>query len=162
MDGLVISSSAFRQAPRSPLVPAWVTRLLDEPVSTPSEAADVFERLRKAARDGAWESLARFSVEEYTRTTLVQTDRVEVVLLAWMVGQGTPIHDHDGAVCAYTVLDGRLRDERFASLTVGAGSPTAMRRGHVGYCAPSDIHRLKAEARSVSLHIYWKPSKDSI
>lgn len=99
------------------------------------------------------------------RRYLIHADpvgRFSIVALVWAEGQRTPVHGHY-TWCAYHVLSGVLREERFQRVP---GAPDTVRhrdtvlrpagtqgKGHAGL----DIaHRLCHEAGSpaVSIHVY--------
>lgn len=129
---------------------------------------------------GAVSCHVRFDPERYQRHRLFRDDDVEVLLLCWEWGQATPIHDHDGQMGWFTVLQGGLVVHEFdrrggpddlASLGPGAalgpGSVSLSSRQVYSVCAgstvceaaaPETIHRVgSSNRRAVSLHVYARP-----
>ena len=58
---------------------------------------------------------ARWSPKKYQRVCLNRTNDMELVLLCWNKGQGTPIHDHDGKECWVHVVKGSFTDRLYSS-----------------------------------------------
>ena len=78
-------------------------------------------------------------------------------LICWMDGHDTGFHDHDISSGAFTVVSGRLREERLrfgaaaSSITPDPGMSTQF--------APTDIHRVvhEGDGPAVSIHAYSPP-----
>ena len=95
-----------------------------------------------------------------------------VVAMTWAPGQGTPIHDHDGAWCTEIVWHGRLaitryapteRDgERWRFARIGSEELPA---GATDWLAPPDeyhaVHNPSAGEVAVSLHVYQRQLRRS-
>jgi predicted metal-dependent enzyme (double-stranded beta helix superfamily) len=103
------------------------------------------------------------NADRYTRH-LLHADpagRFSVMALIWHPGQRTPVHGHH-TWCAYLVLQGELREERFAweperecarqtdTVTLEAGQTLSARAGLAA------IHSLGNDSRApaVSIHVY--------
>jgi predicted metal-dependent enzyme (double-stranded beta helix superfamily) len=56
----------------------------------------------------------RFSSEGYTRTLLAATDDAEVLLLAWLPGQSSPVHGHGESDGLVHILAGHAIEETYA------------------------------------------------
>ena len=95
-----------------------------------------------------------------------------VVAMTWAPGQGTPIHDHDGAWCTEIVWHGRLaitryaqteRDgERWRFARIGSEELPA---GATDWLAPPHeyhaVHNPSAGEVAVSLHVYQRQLRRS-
>ena len=95
-----------------------------------------------------------------------------VVAMTWAPGQGTPIHDHDGAWCTEIVWHGRLaitryapteRDgERWRFARIGSEELPA---GATDWLAPPHeyhaVHNPSAGEVAVSLHVYQRQLRGS-
>ncbi len=105
----------------------------------------------------------RGSAERYTRHLLYAhpLGHFAMVALVWHPGQRTPVHGHY-TWCAYAVLQGELREERYdwdeqagtACLATQAARPAgAVISAHAGL---QDIHRLcnASDHLAISLHVY--------
>ncbi|AGC42297.1 cysteine dioxygenase [Myxococcus stipitatus DSM 14675] len=119
-------------------------------------------RLRDSRPDwGLLESLTRFDDARYARRTLARTRACELLLVCWLPGQGSPLHDHGGSWGASLLLQGELRETRFA----WAGDRLrvdAKRRAGEGDLMREEshtIHRVLNDSRhrAVSLHVYAPP-----
>jgi len=106
----------------------------------------------------------KFSASVYQRNVVFSSEHVELLLLCWLPGQRTPLHDHTGSICGVKVLHGSATEIRFkysmcgtlipeSSLEVPSGGTTLSR--------DSDIHmiaNLSAENENlVTLHCYSPP-----
>lgn len=87
--------------------------------------------------------------------------RFSVMALIWHPGQRTPVHGHR-TWCAYLVLQGELREARFAwqaDRDCAALTDTVTRQAGQTLAAPAglaDIHSLgnDSDALAVSIHVY--------
>lgn len=102
-----------------------------------------------------------FDAAGYRRIQLARTPDVEVLLIAWLPGQATPVHAHGGSVGAVRLLVGELEERRFVPTEAGYversrerhRAPAILREGR------SSVHRVEAVGRgpTVSLHVYAPP-----
>lgn len=105
----------------------------------------------------------------YTRNLVYRDTRFEVVLNCWDSGTASPIHDHGGQECWFSIQAGAFTLEDFPLLEGGhapgpalLGTPRVSERvgpGHVAHRPPQDsIHRVSALlGPAVSLHVYAAP-----
>jgi cysteine dioxygenase len=102
-----------------------------------------------------------FDAARYRRIPLVQTPDCELLLLAWLPGQATPIHAHGGSVGAVRLLVGTLEERRYGPTEAGY-----IERSRIRHRAPallregrSSVHRVEAigPGPAVSLHLYAPP-----
>ena len=114
----------------------------------------------------AWSQLApflAFDARQYRRVRLFRDHDWEALLLCWLPGQQTSVHDHGGSVGISLVLSGVLRETRWTC--AGAGQPLAS--CGTGECRPplamveqvDTIHRVQNDSAepAVSLHLYSPP-----
>ena len=122
------------------------------------------KRVRFDAR--AWEALApylAFDARQYRRVRLFRDENWEGLLLCWLPGQSTAIHDHGGSVGISFVLSGSLTEERW--MPDGDGRPLAragdcqVTRGAAAVEMLDTIHRVanRSDEPAVSLHVYSPP-----
>ncbi|MFN7135572.1 MAG: cysteine dioxygenase [Myxococcales bacterium] len=138
---------------------------LPERTLTPAELAAWARRVRTARLD--WALLApflRFEAERYARIPLAVSRHWELVLVSWLPGQASAVHDHGGSHGASVLLAGALLETSFRRQgrrlvpvrrrRVQRGQ--AMLEGHGG------IHRVAndAERPAISLHLYSPPLCD--
>lgn len=124
--------------------------------------AELAERLRDSRLD--WrlvDVLTRFQRPQYTRRTLARTPGCELLLICWLPGQGSRVHDHGGSYGASLVLRGELEETRFG-WTDTRLEPRALasaRPGDVLLEQQETIHRLdnRCGRGAVSLHLYAPP-----
>ncbi|AEI62738.1 cysteine dioxygenase [Corallococcus macrosporus] len=120
------------------------------------------ERLRSSRVDwGLLEKLVRFEPAGYARQTLARTPACELLLISWLPGQASRVHDHGGSGGASWLVRGALRETRYAwagdrlapDVVVGASE------GDVLVELPDTIHRIDNASRhgAVSLHLYAPP-----
>jgi len=102
-------------------------------------------------------SVLRYEEPQRWWARLALTDSVEIWLLSWLPGQGTPPHDHGGAAGSFTVLRGGLIEDyvypespiRSHRLAAGAGVGFSGSRAH-------QVRNLDTEP-AASVHAYSPP-----
>lgn len=134
----------------------------------PERAGDVpsldwlVARLRASRPD--WrllESLVRFDPAGYSRRVLQRTEACELLLVCWLPGQVSRVHDHGGSSGVSWVVRGQLRETRFAwggdRLLPHVRSEAE--EGDFLLEQPETIHRIHNASRhgAVSLHVYAPP-----
>ena len=113
-----------------------------------------------------WELLAphvAFDARQYRRVRLFRNDHWEALLLCWLPGQATSVHDHGGGVGITLMLAGSLREERWA--LAGAGQPLrpvgteSLEAGLATVELAPTIHMMVNDTRApaISLHVYSPP-----
>lgn len=124
--------------------------------------AELAERLRDSRID--WrlvDALTRFQRHHYARRTLARTCACELLLVCWLPGQGSRVHDHGGSYGASLVLRGELEETRLAwtDTRLMPSSRVAARRGDVLLEQQETIHRLhnRTGRGAVTLHLYAPP-----
>jgi Cysteine dioxygenase type I len=100
----------------------------------------------------------------YGRRRVARTDDFEVLVMTWLPGQSTGVHDHAGAASVFKILQGTAREMIFEQKPDTLVRPRASRQlhlGDIGCDAGSVIHEVNndadAELPLVSLHIYAPP-----
>ena len=138
---------------------------IDAPVlPLPAEGQVTLEGLEAITRRLAcspvrWESLVRHDPEARWYTRLVRTDAIEVWALGWWPGQGTPVHDHGGALGALTVVGGTLAEDVYDI----DWQPEGRRHLSVGTTASfatDHVHAVSAVGcvPATSIHAYSPPA----
>lgn len=102
-----------------------------------------------------------FSSEAYVRVTLYHTPRRQILLLGWLRGQRSRVHDHGGSICGVRVLSGIATETRYELNPAGLAVPVdraTMAAGEVNVSGDADLHRLgnaaDAEQPLLTLHVY--------
>ncbi|HVU72445.1 MAG TPA: cysteine dioxygenase family protein [Mycobacteriales bacterium] len=106
-----------------------------------------------------WCGLVRHDPEARWYTRLVRTDAIEVWALGWWPGQGTPVHDHGGALGALTVVGGTLAEDVYDE----DWQPAGRRHLSVGTAASfttDHVHAVSAvgSGPATSIHAYSPPA----
>lgn len=101
--------------------------------------------------------IATFREDTYCRKIIHQVKDFDVVLIGWMPGQRSPIHNHPTNGCLVYPIQGELREERYceelhpiSTTTVGVGQYSYIDNG---IC----VHKLgnASEVKpAISVHIY--------
>lgn len=124
----------------------------------------VMKALRSYRPD--WRALGpkiAFDPQRYVRTRLYADDALEVLLLCWLPGQETPIHDHGGSWGVSVAIAGSLVERSYAAPRSGEKmertSVTALKPGAVALERGDTIHQVcnASAGPSVSLHVYSPP-----
>ena len=125
---------------------------------------DVMGRFR--ATVGELERYALFDYSKpYTRNCVAHTDKYTLLLLCWNPAAESRIHDHPCDACILTVLEGILKEERYATdieNTVPRPIGTRFYLPHqVSYMRDEiGLHKIinpNKSAPSISLHLYYPP-----
>lgn len=143
--------------------PPLLGRLLDG--DRDLDATELGQLTRQiAGRPALWSPLRRHDPNRRWYERLLLTPRVEVWLIGWAPGQGTPPHDHGGATGALTVTEGTLTEDVYE----GAGPedrevfPARTQHRAAGSTAifpAHHVHRVRNLGRinATSVHAYSPP-----
>ncbi|WP_235685917.1 MULTISPECIES: cysteine dioxygenase family protein [Corallococcus] len=106
----------------------------------------------------------------YTRNLVHRDEGLEIIVNCWSAGVASPIHDHDGQECWFSIQRGEFLLENYPLLEGGTepgrarlGPPSRVGpvgAGHVDFRDPSaSIHRVSVSgaAPGVTLHVYTGP-----
>lgn len=113
---------------------------------------------------GAWgeaEPEGGFDPSGPARRVLHESEAIAIVLIGWLPGQASEIHDHGGSQCGLRVLRGVATEQRYEADGDGRARLVSKDRylaGSVLCCDGTDIHRLgnapDASEPLVTLHVY--------
>ena len=99
-----------------------------------------------------------FDPGHYTRLRLRRAKGYEALLLCWMPGQFSPIHDHFGSECAFQVLRGEAVETTFrlAGSAILEEDTRRLPTNTVSASQRDDIHELGCSGGEglVTLHLY--------
>ena len=149
------------------LVPADVGLILPPLPPGGHREPDLVELARRLNVDeSAWVALApylAFDARQYRRVRVFRDEHWEGLLLCWLPGQATAVHDHGGSIGLSFVLSGALTEERWTP--VAEGKPLALlgacqvTRGDAAVELLDTIHRVsnRSAEPAVSLHFYSPP-----
>ena len=106
----------------------------------------------------------QFSGDCYQRVPIRRSDAYEALLLCWVPGQASPIHDHHGSGCGVLVVHGTMHEQCYDRLEDGTLVPTMsnhLTAGQTCVSVDSDIHIILNESTDdtplLTLHIYTPP-----
>jgi len=105
-----------------------------------------------------------FKPNTYTRRRVFRNDLCEMLVLCWLPGHRTAIHDHNGSYGAIRICEGVMEEEIFAVNEAGEvefDATHARAAGEVTGTDVPDIHRIgnadESGRRMVTIHIYAPP-----
>jgi cysteine dioxygenase len=105
-----------------------------------------------------------FKPQTYTRRRVLRTGQCEMLVLCWLPGHRTAIHDHNGSCGAISICEGTMDEEIFALNEKGEVVFVERRTraaGEVTGTDVPDIHRIGApgngEKRMITVHVYAPP-----
>ncbi len=106
--------------------------------------------------------LRQFQHDQYARQLAFKTNNMEVILVCWLPGQGSPEHDHGQSEAVIVVLEGELThttiypDGKKVSVTLGYGD--------VGYVPTGVKHQIfnHSDHELVTLDIYSPPLPETM
>ncbi|TKG09025.1 hypothetical protein FCV67_07905 [Vibrio sp. F13] len=105
-----------------------------------------------------------FDIDTYSRKSLYRDEYCDLVIIGWLNGQRSPIHDHLNSICGLKVLKGDAIQTDFKEVHNGliyATGSTSLNEGvvHIDQC--SEIHQLSnlelTGAPLITLHLYSPP-----
>jgi cysteine dioxygenase len=151
--------------------PAALNSLLAEFATAPGPMPlDRLERLLRELRVEAHDLGDAVSIDGggYVRTLVFENAHFEVLVMAWLPGQRSPIHDHAGSACGVRVVSGRAREQLYRLRSDGYAEATVERflgPGGTTAAFDRDIHDFgnataaPASPRDilVTLHVYSPP-----
>jgi predicted metal-dependent enzyme (double-stranded beta helix superfamily) len=103
------------------------------------------------------EALKQFKDSHYTRHLVFKSSNVEILVVCWRPGQGSPIHGHGPSDGLMLILEGEIVNTSYCQ--DGKKITTVWRAGDVGHTPVGDRHEVKntSDQDVVSLHIYAPP-----
>lgn len=104
----------------------------------------------------------KFQEKCYKRNTVLLNEHMELVVICWLPGQASAVHDHGRSNCLYVVHEGSMQEEIFR---IGPdGKPLLERtrlftKGGITLAGSSDVHRILNPTRQelVTVHVYSPP-----
>ena len=103
------------------------------------------------------EALKQFKENHYARHLVFKSDGVEILLVCWRPGQGTPVHDHGVSDGVMIMLEGEITNTTY--FPDGQKVTTVWRKGDFGHTPVGSKHEVRNTSAEdvVSLHIYAPP-----
>jgi cysteine dioxygenase len=106
-----------------------------------------------------------FKPHTYTRRRVFRNELCEMLVLCWLPGHRTAIHDHNGSYGAIRICEGEMAEEIFALNEAGEVVPAETHTrvaGEVTGTDVPDIHRIGnaddgGEQRMITIHVYAPP-----
>lgn len=145
--------------------PHWLSPLIEQ-VKVIDKCLTIEEAKRalSALRVDAKEVLraARLDPRFYTRTSVWCTEYLEVLIMGWLPGQMSPLHNHKGSICAVQVLAGEALEVGYEKSEPGYLSPLDLAKfpqGSIAVSEDEEIHQFGNASSNpmVSLHLYSPP-----
>jgi len=105
----------------------------------------------------------RFETERYHRELMVKADDYQILVLGWLPGQKSPIHNHRGSQCCVRVLQGTAVETVYTHTRDGYFETRTDRypTGSVLGGEDADIHTVEnlnsAREGLVTMHVYRPP-----
>jgi cysteine dioxygenase len=125
---------------------------------TPENLRDAVAQMPLATADVL--KYVRFDADNYTRTLIYQNDRLQVLCLGWLPGQGSPIHDHAASVCAVRVLQGFATERLFEHIHASSPYLTRVWKTDEVTANPGTlVHSIRNESSDpmITIHAYAPP-----
>eukprot|EP01117_Protostelium_nocturnum_P015675 TRINITY_DN6097_c0_g1_i1.p1 TRINITY_DN6097_c0_g1~~TRINITY_DN6097_c0_g1_i1.p1 ORF type:complete len:220 (-),score=42.79 TRINITY_DN6097_c0_g1_i1:267-926(-) len=143
---------------------------IDEELRTKGAGKSVVDIMKKylAAHDD-WKSYMHFNDFKYARNLVGANDMFELMVICWLPGQESPIHNHAGQHCWAAVLEGTISETHYhfsATHSAFGEGPLevvdehSVSAGDVSYINDDiALHVLKPanQERVATLHCYSKP-----
>jgi cysteine dioxygenase len=113
------------------------------------------------------EQYLHFTGDRYARNLVCKTEDFECLVLCWLPGQRSPIHDHGESICAVYTVEGTLYADNYRKTANGhvrADYSEDFRAGSVLTIQTTEIHQvsnLQDSLNLISLHFYLGPLENS-
>src|SRR4028118_347044 len=114
-----VSTAKQEQAPRFSLDALTRTLTSLESAPTQSELDALLRKLELEPEE--LRGHLNFKPNTYTRHRLFRSDLCEMLVLCWLPGHRTAIHDHNGSYGAIRICEGAMEEEIFALNEAGRG-----------------------------------------
>lgn len=103
------------------------------------------------------QALKAFKDNHYARNLVFRSANVEILVVCWRPGQGSPVHGHGPSDGLMIMLEGEMTNTTY--LPNGQKITTVWREGDVGHTPIGAQHEVKntSNRNVVSLHIYAPP-----
>src|SRR5215213_2898773 len=88
---------------------------------TPEEVENLL--IGVAPAEGDYIGYVSETPESYSRNSIARSEFAELLVMTWLPGQESPIHDHAGSQCGIRVLEGELTETLYRA--VGSSVPAA-------------------------------------
>ncbi len=108
------------------------------------------------------EQLKFFKDSQYCRNLILKSPNMEVLLVCWRPGQGTPLHGHGPSDGVVLILEGEMTNESY--LPDGNIETEVFTTGQMIHSPVGTKHVMvnKSDADVVSFHIYAPPLEREI
>lgn len=113
------------------------------------------------------DKLALFDQRQYHRQYLYSDEKTQVLMLGWLNGQRSKIHDHMGSNCAVKILKGTATETYFDTSEnnqIFATGSSQLNEGEITTSCNDDKHQISnlqgGDQALVTLHIYSPPLDD--
>jgi predicted metal-dependent enzyme (double-stranded beta helix superfamily) len=105
------------------------------------------------------EALKQFKENHYARHLVFKSEHVEILVVCWRPGQGSPIHGHGIADGLMIILEGEITNTSY--FEDGRKVSTVWGPGFVGHTPVGVQHEVvnRSDGDVVSLHVYAPPLK---
>jgi cysteine dioxygenase len=147
-------------------LPEFFAQLDEHPQQVPlDQIANLLERLELQLSDV--QSHLEFNAHHYKRNLMHQGPSCQVLMLCWLNGQRSQIHDHVGSNCGVRVMRGTAIETTFHRADNGmiyASGSRALAEGSICANHDDDIHQVSNLAADdkclVTLHVYSPPLRN--
>ena len=127
---------------------------------------DIASMLKKIAITlGNTEPYACYDINNYARNCLYRDKYCEVVLIGWLAGQKSAVHDHTMSNCAFMIIKGNAIEQFFIKNVQGkleAINKQVLVPGNVSVAESNTIHQVSNQTQDenlLTLHLYSSPIK---
>jgi quercetin dioxygenase-like cupin family protein len=103
--------------------------------------------------------LKHFQQGNYCRNLVLRTDNMEIIVVCWLPGQGSPVHGHGPSDAVMVILEGTMSYTNF--YPDGKKVSGIWQTGDIGHAPVGVEHQISnlSDAPLVTLHVYSPPLK---
>lgn len=105
-----------------------------------------------------WKKYVKFNKEKYHREIVYNNILFDIIIISWIAGQKSKIHDHPTRGCLMKVLEGELHENVYKFNTehkLELLKSNILLPGKIAYKeCDSVLHDIMATCNTISVHIY--------
>jgi cysteine dioxygenase len=108
-----------------------------------------------------WKKYVNYYKETYMKNLIYKDKNIEMLLLCWLPGQQSKIHNHPKNGCLMKILQGNIKEITYDQYNGKILTKNLCPTNYVGYIDDSKcVHKMinNTENKCVTLHIYSPPN----
>jgi len=161
-----MSTAAEHTAPEDDCLPRSLERLvrLLQALESSLTQEDIAAALSLPILPSELAHFRHFDPQTRCRNLIFRSDTFEVILIGWLPGQKSSLHEHGPSHCVFRVMEGTGQEERYHELSAHTAYQTLEHEaGELARVIPGEAHIVsnRSDIPLVTLHVYSPPLADA-